>query len=86
MLMDADLPQHPVARTRQEQALTGARVGLPWESLTAFQRIVTNPRISPRPLTATQAWSQVEEWLALPTVWTPVPGPDHGEILGRLIA
>jgi uncharacterized protein len=82
----SDLPQHPVARGWLEGELNGpSRVGMPWESLTAFLRIATNPRIFPRPLSSTVAWEQVEEWLELPNVWVPGPVSTHASILGRLI-
>ncbi len=51
-----------------------------------FMRIVTNHRIYPRPATATQAWSQVEEWLDRPSAWVPTPGPRHREVLAGLVA
>lgn len=82
----ADVPQHPRARRWLEDALNGdARVGLPWESLTAYLRIITNPRIFPRPLGIADALAHVEEWLALPNVWTPLPVSTHAELLARLL-
>ena len=69
-----------------EAALNGPRrVGIPWNSLTAFVRITTNPRALREPLTAAEAWSFVDGWLDAPTVWIPSPGPRHRDILGRLI-
>ncbi|MCX5042614.1 PIN domain-containing protein [Aldersonia sp. NBC_00410] len=47
------------------------RVGLPWQSLGAFVRIATHPRISENPLTGDAAWAIVESWLAAPTTWIP---------------
>jgi len=61
------------------------RVGLPWQSLTAFLRVSTNPRISPSPLSSQVAWDMVQIWLAAPAAWVPVPGPSHAELLGELI-
>jgi toxin-antitoxin system PIN domain toxin len=63
-----------------------ARVGLPWESLLGFLRIVTNPRIFERPQTVTRAWQQVQEWLDCGNVWIPQPGEDHRDILSGLLA
>jgi toxin-antitoxin system PIN domain toxin len=62
-----------------------AIVALPWQSLLAFARIVTNPRIFDRPLSVQSAWNQVENWLQCPVVRVPVPGDRHREILGELI-
>jgi predicted nucleic acid-binding protein len=50
-----------------EQVLNGPRrVGLPWQSLTAFARIATHPRVFPAPLSPAAASDQVEAWLAAP--------------------
>jgi toxin-antitoxin system PIN domain toxin len=61
------------------------RVGLPWQSLAAFLRVSTNPRISPSPLSPQRAWDIVQIWLSAPAAWVPVPGPAHAELLGELI-
>jgi toxin-antitoxin system PIN domain toxin len=61
------------------------RVGLPWQSLGGFLRLATNPRALPSPLSSATAWQQVEEWLAAPASWVPLPGPEHGRILGELV-
>jgi toxin-antitoxin system PIN domain toxin len=45
----------------------------------------TNPRVYPQPLSAGDAWQQVEEWLAIDTVWIPHPTERHAEVLGRLL-
>lgn len=83
---NADLPQHEAALTWLERQVNdGVRIGLPWESLAGFLRITTNPRIFPRPLTPQAAMDQVEEWLALPNVWTPIPTSEHARILARLL-
>ena len=43
----ASFPQHPSARNWLDARLSGSTpVGLPWPSLLAFLRIVTNPRVS----------------------------------------
>lgn len=60
-------------------------MGLPWPSLLAFVRLVSNPRIFERPLSVTEAWSQVEDWLDLPTSWIPEPTDRHRSILASLI-
>ena len=52
--------QHQVARDWLDRQLTDvSRVGLPWASLLAFLRIVTNPRIFERPEPMAEAWGQV---------------------------
>ncbi|KHD10479.1 twitching motility protein PilT [Candidatus Thiomargarita nelsonii] len=82
----ADYPQHFAARTWLEEQFNGnAQVGLPWLSLLGFVRIVTNPRIFDNPLSISTAWTQVDEWLALPSVWIPQPTEQHAKILGKLL-
>ena len=61
------------------------RVGLPWESLTAFVRIATNPRASDHPLPSIDAWRFVEDWLAAPATWVPLPTDRHADVLGGLV-
>jgi toxin-antitoxin system PIN domain toxin len=95
MLLDANLllyavdersPQHARAKAWLVSAMNGdRRVGLPWQSLAAFIRIATNPRASERPLAPSAAWQIVEDWLACPTAWVPLPTPQHGHVLGALI-
>lgn len=95
MLVDANLllyaadersPHHGPAAEWIEERLNGPRrVGLPWQSLAAFLRIATHPRAVARPLTPSEGWRQVEDWLAAPAAWVPIPGPAHAELLGELI-
>lgn len=78
---------HESARTWLEAALNGVeRVGLPWVSLMAFQRIVTHPRVTANPLTPEDAWSHVTDWLDADQAWVPTPGAGHRDILGGLLA
>lgn len=61
------------------------RVGLPWPSLLAFLRIVTNPRIYSNPATLSEGWLQIERWLACPAAWIPRPGDHHAELLAACL-
>ena len=63
-----------------------SRVGLPWQSLLAFVRIVTHPRALPNPLSPGEAWSFIRDWLDAPAAWLPNPGRGYQEILGRLVS
>lgn len=60
-------------------------MGLPWESLTAFLRIVTNPRLGRDPLSPARAGHQVATWIDAPAAWIPTPTPDHARVLSELI-
>lgn len=95
MIVDANVLLYAVDSTAQfhlpavtwlQQALVGAsRVGLPWPSLLAFQRLATHPKVFTNPLTARQSWDVILGWLAAPVAWVPVPGPKHHQILGSLL-
>jgi toxin-antitoxin system PIN domain toxin len=61
------------------------RVGLPWLVLTAFLRIITNPRASDHPLAPEAAWAYVQDWLTADTVWIPGPTDRHARILETLV-
>ena len=81
-----EFPQHEATKGWLDGRLNDVvGVGLPWQSLLAFVRLVSNPRIFQRPLQASEAWTQVEEWLACPSVWTPEPAQRHREILASLL-
>lgn len=83
---DASSPNHSKARTWLEHTLSEPhRVGMSWPALLAFVRIITNPRVYARPLSTADAWNQVEEWLALDTVWIPTPTERHADVLGQLL-
>ncbi len=82
----SDFPQHEAARRWLDGRLNGpTRVGLPWPSLLAFVRLVSNPRSFRAPLLPADAWRQVEEWRGCPVAWTPEPTERHGEVLSRLL-
>lgn len=80
------LAQHEAAREWLESQLNGATaVGLPWQSLLGFIRLISNPRIFERPASIAEAWDHVEDWLACPPVWIPQPTERHKDILGSLL-
>ncbi len=82
-----DFDEHPRARAWLDGRLNGTtRVGLPWESLTTYVRIVTNPRVFRRPMRAADAMSQVRQWRNRPVSWTPGPTERHEEVFAELLA
>lgn len=84
MIVDANLllyavddasPHHGVASAWLTSALNGEeRVGLPWQTLGAFVRIITHPRIAASPLSPSRAAGHVSRWLAAEPSWIPAPG------------
>ncbi len=95
ILVDANLlvyahvsssPQHEVARSWLDKQINGtARVGLPWPSLLAFVRLVTNPKIFSKPEPIAAAWGQVEEWIARPPCWIPQATEQHATVVRKLL-
>jgi hypothetical protein len=95
MLVDANLllfavdeasPFHEAASRWLAGMLGGPRrVGLPWASLAAFLRISTHPRAATHPLSPSEAWSYVEDWLSADVAWIPQPTERHAGVLGTLI-
>ena len=78
--------QHGPARDWLDQQLNGStRVGLPWVSLIAFLRLVTNPRVFEHPEPITDAWRQVRAWLACESTWIPQPTERHPELMDELL-
>jgi toxin-antitoxin system PIN domain toxin len=67
------------------QLNTVARVGMPWESLLAFLRLSTNPRVLSQPLNTGQALAHIETWLSCPNVFIPQPTETHSVILAQLM-
>jgi toxin-antitoxin system PIN domain toxin len=58
-----------------EDALNGReQIGLPWQTLLAFIRLVTDPRVCKCPLSATDACRIVTSWLSRPNVHVIEPG------------
>lgn len=85
--VNAAAPQHDHARQWLDARINGTeRVGLPWASLLAFLRLVSNPRVFQRPLSMTEAWRQVDAWLNNGPVWVPAPTQRHAGILAPLLA
>lgn len=83
--VDATSPFNERAAAWMESALSGdIAVGFPWQSIGAFVRIVTHPRISDRPLSGAEAWQFVDEWLSAPNAWIPPASESTARILAGL--
>lgn len=96
MLLDANLllyaidsgsPFNQRAAAWLEEVLNGdRRVGLPWQTIGAFLRISTHPRVATNPLTSTEAWDFVTSWLASDPAWIPPATERTAAVYGRLAA
>ena len=79
-------PEHDAARAWLDGRLSQtARVALPWPSLLAFVRLVTNPLVMRNPVTPKVAWQQVRDWLGCDPVWIPLPTHRHHDIIGGFL-
>ncbi len=83
---DRDSAHHTKSLTWLEKVFSGVEgVGLPLQSVAAFLRVVTNPRLSGKRISVEQAVQIVEEWIQQPNVQILVPGDRHWSVLRRMI-
>jgi uncharacterized protein len=77
---------HQKARQWLEGALSdGGAIGLPWQNVAAFLRIVTNPKLPGVRFTLEEAVQIVDRWLDQPGVQLLAPGDRHWSILRQTI-
>ena len=85
--VNTDAPAHATIKRWWESAVADTEpVGLAWVVVLAFLRIITNPRVMPRPLAVEDAVSLLDEWFSLPGVVAVEPGERHWGILKELLA
>jgi len=83
---DTDSPYHRKSRAWVEKIFSDIEpVGLSWQTVSAFLRVVTNRRLPGSRLTVEQAAEIVEDWLEQPNVRIIVAGDDHWSVLKRMI-
>jgi len=85
--VDARSPHNGAAADWLQEVLTGdRRVGVPWQTIGAFLRISTHPRVSENPLSSHEAWAYVESWLTAGPVWIPPASERTAGVLAGLVA
>lgn len=83
---DASAVLHEKARTWLFATLSGnAPVGLPWQSVAAFLRVMTNARLPGKRFSVDEVLIFVESWIVQPNVRMLAPGEDHWRLLKRAI-
>jgi len=83
---DLDSAHHKKSHAWLEEALSGVEaVGLPWQSVSAFLRVITNRRLSGMRVSLQQAVQVVDEWLQQPNVQILVPADQHWSVLRQMI-
>jgi hypothetical protein len=78
--------EHEGARAWWERAMSGPEeIGVPWIVLLGFLRLTTSPRVFDDPLTPTQSWELIEEWIEHPNTMVIHPGPKHLQFFKTLV-
>jgi toxin-antitoxin system PIN domain toxin len=77
---------HPKAREWLESTLSGVEVvGLPWQAVSAFLRVMSNPRLPVERFTPDQAARIVDLWLIDANVQIVVPGERYWPLFRRMV-
>lgn len=83
--VDENSAHNAAAASWLEELLAGdSRVGLPWQTIGAFLRIATHPRVAENPLSSADALRYVMDWLAIPVVWIPPATAATARVYARL--
>ncbi|MGA3159640.1 MAG: type II toxin-antitoxin system VapC family toxin [Terracidiphilus sp.] len=83
---DKTCNEHDRARAWVEGVFSGDEtVGLPWQTISAFLRILTYPGSLGECFTMPQALGIVEQWLEFPHVRVVVPGENHWRIFREML-
>ena len=83
---DSASAHHLRARRWVEEAFSGVEpVGLPWQSVSAFLRILTNTRLPGDRFSIEEAAGIIDEWAALPVVHLLAPGERHWAFFRRML-
>jgi toxin-antitoxin system PIN domain toxin len=83
---DSSSSQHAKARTWVEEVFSGtAPVVLPWQTITAFLRITTNPRLPGHRFGIAEAAAIVDQWLEQPNIHVISQADGHWPVLRRTI-
>jgi toxin-antitoxin system PIN domain toxin len=84
--VDSTGPFHRRANTWLENAINGPRrVAIPTQSIGAFLRLATHPRVVENPLPPQGAAEIVSLWMSAPGVWVPPTSRDTVAILTGLV-
>ena len=83
---DSGSSQHTKARAWVEKTFSGLEsVGLSWQTVSAFLRVMTNTRLPGPRLSLEQAARLVDEWLEQPNIRVLSPSDEHWILLRRMI-
>ncbi|HEX3762119.1 MAG TPA: type II toxin-antitoxin system VapC family toxin [Kofleriaceae bacterium] len=82
-----DAPHHAAARAWWEGLLNDTEpVAIPWVVVLGFLRLMTHRAVLVHPLPPTAALAHVRAWFARANVEHLEPGPQHVDLLDRLLS
>ena len=83
---DSSSGKHAQARAWVERVFSdGTLVGIPWQTVSAFLRVVANPNLPGQRFTTEEAAQVVDQWLEQPNVRFLGPGDEHWNLLRRML-
>ena len=83
---DSTSDLHAKARAWIESVFSGLEpVGIPWQTVSAFVRIMTNTRLPGECFTTEEAVLLVDDWLAQPNVRLLAPGEHHWALFRQMM-
>lgn len=84
--VNTDASEHAVARAWLQQQLAGTEpVAFAWVGLLAFIRVGTREGLLPSPMSATEAFDHIEEWLSQRNALVLHPTVRHAAVLRGLL-
>jgi toxin-antitoxin system PIN domain toxin len=82
-----DAPHHAAARSWWEDLLNGTEpIAITWVVVLGFIRLMSHRAVLVHPMTSTAALTHVRAWFARPNVERLEPGPQHIDLLDRLLS
>ena len=83
---DSAFPRHAEARAWVEKVFSGSEpVLLPWQSISAFARIMSNRRLPGDRFTIQEVVDFVDRWLQQPNVHALGPGDEHWPLFRQML-
>jgi toxin-antitoxin system PIN domain toxin len=83
---DGNTVLHDVARRWLQSIISGSElIGLPWQTIHAFLRISTHPRVSGSQVSIERSVGAIQQWMDLPHVRVLSPGERHWGILKDML-
>jgi toxin-antitoxin system PIN domain toxin len=83
---DSKSPHHGKAHVWIERIFSEPDpVGLPWQTVSAFLRIMTNKQLPGSRYSVEEAAQIVDDWLARPNIQVLSPGEDHWRLFRQMV-